>query len=288
MTNIAILLVLISSGFHAYWNYIIRRSENPEISTFLVSLIGGLLIFPFAIYVYITSGVPNNGWWYILATVIIHAFYFFSLSRVYVKSELSTGYPIARGSAVGLVPLLAIILINEEINFFSAISIFLIFCGVVTVGLGTIKIRNIKQNVSYLSLFYALSTGFFIALYSIVDKKAVEIIDPIIFLFFVLAPSSLSVYFFNSRVRNFKNIYSIFKKQSISLLIGGLCTLTAYLLVLNAYKISQVSYVAPFREIGIVFGVLMGYFFLNEKVSKTKISGLVFILSGAFMISIFS
>ena len=228
MSSIAILLVLISSGFHAYWNYIIRRSENPEIATFLLSLIGGLLIFPFAIYVYLTSGVPTNGWWYIIATVIIHAFYFFFLSRVYLKSDLSTGYPIARGSAVGLVPLLAIILINEEINFFSAISIFLIFCGVISVGLGTVKIRNIKQNISYLSLFYALSTGFFIALYSIVDKKAVGIIDPIIFLFFVLAPSSLSIYFFNSKRRNFKDIYFIFKKQPVLLLIGGLCTLTAY------------------------------------------------------------
>ena len=54
------------------------------------------------------------------------------------------------------------------------------------------------------------------------------------------------------------------KKNSWSILAASLLVFLAYGMVLTAFTLSQVSYVAPAREIGIVIGVLMGVFFLKE------------------------
>ena len=70
------------------------------------------------------------------------------------------------------------------------------------------------------------------------------------------------------------------------LLICGICSCFAYILVLQAYTLSQVSYVAPFREIGVVFGVLLGLVVLKEKISYTKILGVGSILVGSVIISL--
>ena len=159
MSEISIILVLISTIFHAIWNYIIKRSDHSEIVTFLLSFLGGIFILPFAIYFLIHNPIPLIGWLYILLTIIIHSFYFITLSRVYLFNELSTGYPIARGTAIGLVPLLAIFIINESINLFSGIAILFIFLGVLSVGFGGINIKNVKSLIDTDIIGYAFQRG---------------------------------------------------------------------------------------------------------------------------------
>ena len=288
MSEISIILVLISTIFHAIWNYIIKRSDHSEIVTFLLSFLGGIFVLPFAIYFLIHNPIPPIGWLYILLTIIIHSFYFITLSRVYLFNELSTGYPIARGTAIGLVPLLAIFIINESINLFSGIAILFIFLGVLSVGFGGINIKNINKAFSLKGFAYAIATGFFIALYSINDKKAMEYVHPVVFLFFVLSPSSISIYLINMKNTSIKNIADVFKREHSSVIIGAMSTLGAYLLVLFALQTTQVSYVSPLREIGIVMGAIFGYIFLKEKIYKVKILGILCIIIGAFMISVFS
>ena len=60
----------------------------------------------------------------------------------------------------------------------------------------------------------------------------------------------------------------------------------AYSLVLTAFTLSQVSYVAPSREVGIVFGVLLGTFVLKEPFGKGRILGGFLIALGPFIITL--
>ena len=115
-----------------------------------------------------------------------------------------------------------------------------------------------------------------------------EYVHPVVFLFFVLSPSSISIYLINIKNTSIKNITDVFKREYSSVIIGAMSTLGAYLLVLFALQTTQVSYVSPLREIGIVMGAIFGYIFLKEKIYKVKIIGILCIIIGAFMISIFS
>jgi len=67
---------------------------------------------------------------------------------------------------------------------------------------------------------------------------------------------------------------------------AGLLTFIAYGLVLTAFSLSRVSYVAPAREVGIVIGVLMGIILLKEPFGKGRLFGSILIVSGLALISV--
>ena len=285
MTYYAVSLVLLSAFFHASWNYLIKRSDKPEINTFLLSFAGGLIAIPFAVFEVISTGIPSNAWIYILATVIIHTFYFLFMGKGYKNADLSTVYPIARGFGVGLTPFIAVFFISEKINFLAGFGIFMIFMGVITVGITSIEIKKLKTSKSLKGVIYALLTGCCISLYSVVDKQAVQFVSPAILLFFLQFVGASGMYIFSGIRRDSVNILSIGVKNYRTVIAGGLFQFLAYFLVLNAYEIGQVSYIAPLREVGIVIGAILAYFLLKEKITRIKSLGVLLILVGAVIIS---
>jgi uncharacterized membrane protein len=56
--------------------------------------------------------------------------------------------------------------------------------------------------------------------------------------------------------------------------------------VLSAFRLSPVSYVGPFRELGIVFGVVMAWLILKESVTLNRAIGAAAIGSGAILVAI--
>jgi len=56
----------------------------------------------------------------------------------------------------------------------------------------------------------------------------------------------------------------------------------AYFLVLTAITLSGVAYVAPTREIGMVFGVLLGWHSLKEGHAANRLLGSALIVAGVF------
>ena len=76
------------------------------------------------------------------------------------------------------------------------------------------------------------------------------------------------------------------KANSWHITAAGLLTFIAYGLVLTAFSLSRVSYVAPAREVGIVIGVLMGIILLKEPFGKGRLFGSILIVSGLALISV--
>ena len=57
-------------------------------------------------------------------------------------------------------------------------------------------------------------------------------------------------------------------------------------MVLTAFSLSRVSYVAPAREVGIVIGVLMGVYLLKEPFGGGRLLGSGFIVGGLVLIAL--
>ncbi len=62
------------------------------------------------------GGVPSAAVPFVLATILIHAVYFFALGRAYRDGDFSRVYPIARGLGVALVPVVALVLFDERLS----------------------------------------------------------------------------------------------------------------------------------------------------------------------------
>src|SRR5512134_376422 len=87
-------LVLLSALIHASWNTIVKSDVDRLVSFAVVMISGTILCLFLAPFVAFPS---SEAWGYIVASTIVHNFYYFFLLRAYAHGDLSHVYPIARG-----------------------------------------------------------------------------------------------------------------------------------------------------------------------------------------------
>ncbi len=292
MNSLAIILVLFSALLHASWNFFIRDSKDPELSNSVIHIFRGFISLPIIFIYFLISEIPDLiGWIFIIGTSIIHILYFIFLGKSYKYGELSFVYPIARGLGIGLIPILGVTILNEEINFLGLVSIFSILVGVLLVG-GNKK-SNIflvfqsiqgRQFLKSRAFVYSLLTGLTVSAYSVWDKQGVQYVDPLFYMSAMCLGSvgaGLGVYKYNySHV----SIKKILRENLLRNSLGALFSFLSYVLILSALQISQVSLIAPMREIGVVIGAMFGWFFLREKLEKMRVIGIILIFFGTIII----
>jgi len=75
-----------------------------------------------------------------------------------------------------------------------------------------------------------------------------------------------------------------FKETLIPGIQVGLGVIGCYVLVLYAYSFGELSYIVPTREISVLFGAILGWKFLGEKLDRSRVIGVLTILSGIILI----
>ena len=76
------------------------------------------------------------------------------------------------------------------------------------------------------------------------------------------------------------------KKNLLEYSFVGLSDTFSYLLILYSLTFTEVSYIAPMRNSGIVISSLMGFVYLNEKFNKIRAIGSIVIFIGIIIITI--
>jgi len=268
----------------------VRRSDTPELTNWLMATSGGLLASPIAIYLFVTNPPDPVGWWFIAGTVALHIAYFFTLGRAYKHGDLSLVYPVARGLGLAMIPIIGVTVLSESVSLAAGLGIVSIFIGVVTIGSssgGGLKVwLNPKALLADRGALFAVMTGVLIATYSTLDKRGVEHVEPIFYMFTLSLGGSLGVLPFLARSYSSADFGNVVRKGWKLGLIGGALQFLAYSLVLSAFRLSPVSYIGPFRELGIVFGVLMAALILKESVTKNRALGAAAIGVGAIVVAL--
>jgi drug/metabolite transporter (DMT)-like permease len=290
MTGTAVLLVLIAALCHATWNLLVRRSPVPEIANWLMAFVGGVLALPFAVYYLIIEPPSLTGWIFVAGTIILHIGYFFTLGRAYKHGDLSVVYPVARGLGLALIPVLGVLVLHESVSPIAMLGVVAIFLGVITVGASSSEGLKIwlrpRTLLADRGVAFAVVTGLLIASYSNWDKRGVEHVEPLLYMFTVQLGGSLGILPILRRsytTSQFSGEFTVRWKNAIA---GGVLQFTSYGLVLTAFTLAPVSYVGPFRELAIVFGVLLAAFVLKESVGRTRIVGATAIGLGALIVAL--
>jgi drug/metabolite transporter (DMT)-like permease len=234
-----------------------------------------LLFFFAPASVFVPSAYP-----YILATGIIHAFYFILLSKAYNYGNISVVYPIARGSGVISTAVVAFFLLREAISLFGIAGVLCTSIGILFIGLSRDEHADHRRGV-----VFALLVGMTIACYSIVDRMAVRLIHPVIYIFglFLFSMAFLTPFMLISRKRELNNALRNFKRKSF---VIGAGAAGAYLIILFVFRIAPVSYVVAVREVSVAIGALLGIKYLGESLSIRKAMGLILVVLGLIMIKI--
>jgi len=242
--------------------------------------VASVVCFPFVLFVSWPEYSLISGYPFILATGLIHAFYFFGISKAYGYGDISTVYPIARGLGVAGTALLAYVMLRENISSFGTVGIISICLGTILIGF---KLSFEKQH--YKGLFMAVFVGFTIVAYSLVDKQAVKQIHPVVYIFglFFFAAVFLTPYVFMKRRAELPSAWRNYKR---SIFIIGVGSMATYLIILFVFKLANVSYVVAARESAVVIGAFLGFKFLNEKYSFKKVTGISLVVLGLILIKL--
>ena len=293
MGILATVLVLSSASLHASWNLLVKRSQDTLAFLFLANL-ATLVIYalPFAGFLR-AHPIPADGWPFVAATSTIHVAYYLCLSAAYSHGALSLAYPIARGTGVALVPLLALPLVHERISLAGGVGIALVVAGILVMHQEPLRalvrqplgIAAGQRSGVNLGTFFALLTGLAICAYSLVDKAGVARVHPVVYGYLLMAGMTLglSPYILTRRRAGLRREWD---ENRVPILVVGLLVLGTYLIILTAMRLTAVSYIVALREVSIVIGAVLGVWVLGEGGGRERIPGAVLILAGVLAIAV--
>jgi drug/metabolite transporter (DMT)-like permease len=284
---IAVGLVLLSAVFHATWNLLAKRSANPLAFFWAFSLVGLALYALPAGVAFARHGLPGEGVPFVLVSGTLEAGYFVSLAAAYKYGALSLTYPVARGTGVLLVPLLAIPIFAERPTLVAWAGIGLILTGLMTINVLGARGRVAEElEHGRRGLVFAVLTGLVISSYSLVDKAGVARVHPLVYLYgiFIIEFLWVTPYVL---ARHRGAVWHELRANRHAVLIGGVLNLGTYLIVLAALRVGgNVGYVVPLRETGIVFATLFGVFLLKEHIGRVRIAGCGLVAAGVLAIAL--
>ena len=267
------LLVLFAALLHASWNAVVKCSPDKFLDIVLVT--SGAAALSALALPFLASPRPS-GCGYVAASVVIHVAYFLLTGASYRSGDMSHAYPLMRGAAPLLVALASGPLIGERLlpGEWGGISLI---CGGI---LGLLLMDNRDSTLSAPATRFALLNAVVIACYTLVDGTGVRLsghpVAYTMWMFLLTAPAIL--------------LWPVLRRRSDVIrhlrgrwhfgLVGGACTLGAYILVLWAMTRAPVAMVAALRETAIVFGLAISALVLKARLGWSRPVAAGIILAG--------
>lgn len=283
MTGTALALVVAAAAFHAAWNALAKRAQNQILFLWSSVTIASVGLLPVGLLRLPEGGPPAAAVPFVLATVAIHAVYFFALGRAYRHGDFSRVYPIARGLGVALVPLVARVVFGERLSPLGTLGVTLVVAGIVSLSFVT-RQAGAPREPRGGGTGWALLTGVSIATYSLVDKAGVGHLDPVPYL--ALMGLGVSALLTPLVLAQRAALAREWRVNGRAILIASTMNLTAYLLVLFAFRLAKVGYVVAARELSILFSAFIGTFWLGEGRLGPRLVGAMVILAGVVCVAL--
>lgn len=288
-TLLALVLVLTSAFAHATWNLFLKRAQRQEVFVWWLSAAGAVGAAPLGVVLALTTEFEPVGLWFILGSSLVHICYFLSLGRSLARADLSLAYPIARGFGPGLVPVLAVFALGERVTLPAWIGIGVIVLGIYTMAWWG-QLRNIVAGqlaATRAGIAYALATGLCIALYTLIDKRGVAYVSPFLYLYLTTCGVAVGMLPYILRAHGASAMAREWRTATRPIMAAAGLLFLAYGLVLTAMRLTDVSYVAPAREIGLLFALLLGAIVLKEVITAGRLIGAAMIVGGLVLITVF-
>ncbi len=285
MSLFALALVLLSAIMHATWNLFAKRTNGGITFVWLYDLLSAIIYAPVMIVLFITLHLTFTpvALIFIIGSGVFHLCYFILLQRGYRVGDMSLVYPLARGTGPMLTTIVALSFFGEHLPWYGILGVVLIVIGIFIVTGGT---RLFQAKEAHAAVLYALVIGILIACYTLWDKQGVSTyhVFPIMLYYcnifvqlLLFAPYALP------RWREVRQGWQIHRWEAIGVAI---LSPLSYFLILITLTFTQVSYIAPAREIGVLFGTLMGTHLLAEGDSKRRLLAAGMIVLGVVALAI--
>ena len=280
MDWLVFVAVLFAAACHAGWNASIKRTLDPLATTVLIALGAGAVALVFVPLV----GVPApDSWPWLIASIVIHLFYFAGLIESYRAGDLGQVYPIARGSAPLMTALMTTLFVDERLGLYGWSGVILLAAGVLLLSLrGGRDITRLDGRAVGAALFTSVT----ICAYSVVDgigarAAGLGMANAYSCLLFVgIAPVVLAY----ALVRRGAAVISAMAPHWKIGLGGGAMAVISYSIAIWAMTVAPIAIVAALRETSVLFGVIIAVVLLKEPLQASRAAAAVLILLGLVML----
>ncbi len=274
MPPLAVAAALTSAFIHASWNAALKGGRDRVVDAFLIA-VGGIIIWAFVAAIW---GAPHPGAWpYLLASVLIHLVYWFALFNAYDAGDMSHIYTLSRGSAPLLVAIGAALTAHEIPPPVKLAGITLISLGVLCVGF--------SPRAPLKATLWALTIGLCIGAYSLIDALGAR-----------QSGNALVYVAWTSGVMGVPMIAAAYWRKGPSLtrqafaapwrgLAIGIISFLGYGIVLWAQTFAPIAQTTALRETSVVFGALIAFLVLREKLGLRRWIGAIIVAAGAGLIA---
>ena len=280
MDTLTFVIVLFAGLLHATWNSILKAHTAPlpfmALVAFSATVVSAVAI-PF-----VPIPLPA-AWPYIATSVVLNTGFFLFLSQAYRHGDLSYVYPIARGVSPLMIAVVSATVFGETLTGKEFLAIMVSGFGIMSLAL-TKGINGIWEKRA---IFFALGSGCFTASYTIVDGLGARLAGtPHGYVCWEFLFSGIPVVLIAHYVERDETL-RVFRQEWKFGLVGGLTILVAYWLVVWAFTVAPIAFVAALRETGIVFAVLIGILFFKEKLNLLRMAAIMATLIGVVMIKFY-
>ncbi|HEX4632520.1 MAG TPA: EamA family transporter [Gemmatimonadales bacterium] len=279
MSSFLIGALLGSAAIHAFWNLLLKTTSTQHRRPVVW---WGLIVTNLCCAVILIAR-PHSilpVWPLLLVSAVLEASYYLILTAAYKVGDFSLVYPVARGTAPGLLALWAILVLAERPSTLGVAGILLIALGIAAVGWS----GRIGRPSKALALSFLLALV--ISVYSIIDGVAVRRVDPVDYtaaMFFVVTLLLTPVLMAED---GWAGIRGVLRLERVRILSIGVMQLVGYLIVLWVYARAPVSYGGAIRESSILVGALLGWRYLGESFGLQRAIGAFVIVAGVLLIAL--
>jgi len=267
-----------SAAIHAFWNLLLKTTHHRRPVVWWALIVTNLCCAAILI------ARPHSilpVWKLLVVSAALEASYYLVLTAAYRVGDFSLVYPVARGTAPGLLALWAILVLAERPTAPGVAGILGVVLGIGIVGWSG-KIGRPRG-----ALALALLLALVISVYSIIDGVAVRRVDPVSYtaaMFFVVTLLLTPVLLVQE---GWAGLRSVVRREPLRILAIGFGQLAAYLIVLWVYAHAPVSYGGAIREAGgILLAALLGWRFLGEGFGPRRLAGACVIVAGVALIAL--
>lgn len=294
MTATALPLVVAAAFVHAGWNLAAKRVPGGGARfVFLYYAVSAALLVPIAAVVVPVAGWSPSGTWVLamVGTAVFHVAYGVVLQRGYAVGDLSVVYPVARGSGPLLSVAIAVLVLGERPGAVGLVGAALVVLGVFVIGTGsstgsTNTAATDGGIARRAGIVWGVLTGVTIAAYTLWDAFSVTTLDVPVVAYLAGGSALQALLLAPVAGRDRSDTGRLWREHRREVVLVGLLSPVAYVLVLLAMRIAPVSMVAPARELGIVVGGLAAWRMFGEPDPLRRILGSLVVLAGITAIAL--
>ena len=278
LENVVFLAVLFAALCHAGWNALIKVGLDPLSTTTLISIGSGVV----ALVLLPLVGMPAFAAWpWLIASVVIHLFYFASLIESYRTGDLGQVYPIARGSAPLMTATVTTLFVGEKLNLVGWGGIVALVAGVFLLSAhGGRELTNIDRR----AVGFALITALTICTYSVVDGIGARLsTNPNAYSLWLFVGIALVMLPY-ALYRDGRDVIPAMQTYWRRGFAGGALQVLSYGIAIWAMTVAPIAIVATLRETSVLFGAVIAVIVLKEPLRAVRITAALLIVCGLVLI----